>query len=191
MAKPDPMQTRRDYAQVPVRDAQSFGGGDNVIAVYITQDIDGMTGGDPKAFYSSIAGGTVPFTCNSKSDGTGKDYEVYWSQEVGVWFTGQRIWIAKRPKTDGSSGTWWEVSQAGQSRWERATAEGDIIGGTGQAKLLFNKFYPSAGVGNITVDIDWFDASFNVTDDSDIIVNFDQQTGVFVGEIAGCPAAGG
>jgi hypothetical protein len=166
-------------------------GGNRVQLVYITQDIDGMTGGDPAAFYSDIVGGTVPFTCNSKSDGTGKDYDVYWSQPMGVFFTGQRIWIAKRPRTDSTPGKWWEVAQAGQERWQRATAEGNIIGGTGQANLPFNRFYPTAAVDTIVVDIIWFDATFNVADESDIIVSFDQQVGAFYGEIAGCPAAGG
>lgn len=162
-----------------------IGDASSLKVVCITAEASG--GGAPGHFYKGVA---APFICNGKLDGTGTEYEVYWSYQRGVNFTGQIILIEKLPAPEsingGATAKRWEVARCGQVQWPlSAIAEGDIVLGSGEARLIYDR--DSVGTNEIVVPIVWFDNTFNVADQSQIMVWWDELTMQFVGSPAACP----
>lgn len=155
---------------------QDLRASDQARVAYITQD-DGS--GNAVPCYSSDAGMTVPFACNSELDGSGREYEVYWSYQPGVRLTGEAIYIAKRKRPAGNV-MQWEPVDAGVSAWPQAVAVGNITSGTGTARITH------WGI-SCEVDVVWFDPTFTVQDGATIYVTFDQESGIFIGHMTSCP----
>jgi hypothetical protein len=183
---PDPFQTRRDYAHVPVRpEVPGIGGDGTRIRVYITED-DGS--GNPVAFYRHNVG---PYTvvCNTEPDGSGTEYEVYWHLENGVWFTGQAILIAKHQEPLGTARVW-DVDITGDNYWPLCTANGAIVAGAGSVDIPYRSYITGSltlTFATVTV-VGAKDTSFNLSDGTIVGVSFDQTTEQFVIENSACPA---
>lgn len=187
----DPFQIRRDHARDPVRDPSHGLGTDSVSIAYITQD---NGSGDNQYYFTSIVGGTEPFTCSKVADGTGTDFDVYWSHNVpGVHFTGQCIWIQKMPSPLGNDRNR-QVVLPGASAWFGVPAiDGNITSGAGFASLPYWRCSP-AGVFSLdhcTVPVVAGDVTFFVSEaDGQLCdVMFDQSSGQFVVTGVYCPGA--
>lgn len=180
-----PLQAVRRRARWPIA-----GGPDTVVA-YITQD---NGSGDNQCFFTSIAGGTEPFACNTAADGSGSDRDVYWSHNVpGVHFTGQCIWIQRLQDAIGGPRRW-ETVLPGATAWYGVPAiDGDIISGAGFASLPYWRCSPSGvfSLDHCTVPVVAGDVTFFVSEaDGQLCdVMFDQSSGQFVVTGVYCPGA--
>lgn len=186
--KPDSQQTRRDLARTLVREAEVSNSVPGPKRLYITQD-DGIGGN--QWFFSSISGGTSPFTCVANADGTGDDVEVNWDVMFnGVFFTGQVVFCERLLSPVGTERKL-SVAQDGVSAWYGVEADGDIIAGDGNVLLAYRRFCPG-GVGSVDfcrVPVVAGDATFNVASGGLCDVAFNQQTGEFHVTRAYCPGA--
>jgi hypothetical protein len=138
------------------------------------------------AYFKSPNDTDTVLTCFENYDGTGREYEVHFSHQNGVVFTGQRILIEKLKSLDGQE-TWWEVAQCGVSVWPRAVSTTDIVT-TGSVNLRFIGFSTGTAVFDLCeVGVQNFDPTFTIATDTVVYVSFEQDRGEFVVHAAACP----
>lgn len=156
--------------------------GGNLKSAYIVQDITGATGGAPDWFAVDYTAPTI-IICNSLPDATGKEYlTVHIRSEIGAFFTGQRVKIA-RIKDDFTSDTQWEIVQAGGVQWS-AVAAGDLPGGN--VTIEYYDFRTSV-LASIDVPAELFNASSPIASGGDCWVMFDASMNAGAGGFVAIP----
>lgn len=157
------------------------GGGESSRLVYITQDVDGATGGDP--YWFARGNSSISIICHADAGATGTQYEVWITCEPGVWFTGQRVEIVRMRDAENPDRKWQLVS-TGISAWI-GTALGDNASDGIELTSPEGTFVtvPPASVL-------MFDSTFTVEDQHSVYVHYQQQSNAFYIMAATCPPVG-